>query len=142
MRIGFFPRPVYCWAGAGVCTADSASVCKRTGCCGNRCLLSAYNLFYVSHDCISFLMSFNSRAIHNLKVPTLASVLAITVNTVLNYGLIFGNFHLPRLGVEGAAIATLTARFVEMLLILGYVISVKTIRWQLTVRPFADWMYH
>ena len=69
----------------------------------------------------SFLMSFNSRAIHNLKVPTLASVLAITVNTVLNYGLIFGNFHLPRLGVEGAAIATLTARFVEMLLILGYV---------------------
>ena len=84
----------------------------------------------------SFLMSFNSRAIHNLKVPTLASVLAITVNTVLNYGLIFGNFHLPRLGVEGAAIATLTARFVEML------ISVKTIRWQLTVRPFADWMYH
>ena len=50
----------------------------------------------------SFLMSFNSRAIHNLKVPTLASVLAITVNTVLNYGLIFGNFHLPRLGVEGS----------------------------------------
>ena len=69
----------------------------------------------------SFLMSFNSRAIHNLKVPTLASVLAITINTVLNYGLIFGNLHLPRLGVEGAAIATLTARFVEMLLILGYV---------------------
>ena len=27
---------------------------KRTGCCGNRCLLSAYNLFYVSHDCILF----------------------------------------------------------------------------------------
>ena len=30
----------------------------------------------------SFLMSFNSRAIHNLKIPTIASVLAISINTV------------------------------------------------------------
>lgn len=69
----------------------------------------------------SFLMSFNSRAIHNLKVPTMASIAAISINTFLNYGLIFGHFYLPRLEVEGAAIATLTARFVEMLLIMGYV---------------------
>lgn len=69
----------------------------------------------------SFLMSFNSRAIHNLKVPTLASILAISINTFFNFGLIFGNFGLPKLGVEGAAIATVTARFVEMLLIMGYV---------------------
>ena len=116
-----FPRPVYCWAGAGVCTADSASVCKRTGCCGVGASYLRITCFTYLMTAFSFLMSFNSRAIHNLKVPTLASVLAITVNTVLNYGLIFGNFHLPRLGVEGAAIATLTARFVEMLLILGYV---------------------
>lgn len=69
----------------------------------------------------SFLMSFNSRAIHNLLVPTLSSVLAIVINTFLNYGLIFGHLFFPRLGVQGAAIATLTARFVEMVLILGYV---------------------
>lgn len=69
----------------------------------------------------SFLMSFNSRAIHNLKIPTLASVLAITINTFFNYCLIFGKFGFPQLGVTGAAIATTLARFVEMLLIMGYV---------------------
>lgn len=69
----------------------------------------------------SFLYSFNSRAIHNLKVPTIASILAISINTFLNYGLIFGTMGLPRLGVQGAALATLLARFVEMLFILGYV---------------------
>lgn len=69
----------------------------------------------------SFLYSFNSRAIHNLKIPTVASILAISINTFLNYALIFGTMGFPRLEVQGAAIATLTARFVEMLLILGYV---------------------
>ena len=73
----------------------------------------------------SFLMSFNSRAIHNLKIPTIASVLAISINTVLNYGLIFGNFGFPVLGVKGAAIATLTARIVELIFIMSYVYKSK-----------------
>jgi putative MATE family efflux protein len=41
------------------------------------------------------------------------SLVSITTNTILNYLLIFGNFGAPNLGVEGAAIATLIARFVE-----------------------------
>ena len=57
----------------------------------------------------SFLMSFNSRAIHNLRIPTIATIIAITINTILNYGLIYGNFYMPQLGAQGAAIATLIA---------------------------------
>ncbi len=47
------------------------------------------------------------------KAPMIASVIAILTNLVLNYILIFGNFGAPRLGVVGAAIATVVARFVE-----------------------------
>ncbi len=47
------------------------------------------------------------------KAPMIASVIAILTNLVLNYILIFGNFGAPRLGVVGAAVATVIARFVE-----------------------------
>lgn len=45
--------------------------------------------------------------------PMRAGVVAVVTNTVLNYILIFGKFGAPRLGVEGAAIATVVSRFVE-----------------------------
>lgn len=47
--------------------------------------------------------------------PMIASVIAILVNLTFNYLLIFGNFGFPKLGVAGAAIATVMARYVEML---------------------------
>lgn len=50
--------------------------------------------------------------------PMIASVIAILVNLVLNYVLIFGHFGFPRLGVTGAAIATVISRYVEMFYIL------------------------
>lgn len=55
-------------------------------------------------------------------VPMIASVSAVFVNLILNYILIFGHFGSPALGVEGAAIATVISRFVEMgiLLVWGH----------------------
>lgn len=46
-------------------------------------------------------------------VPMLAGIAAVVVNLVLNYILIYGKFGAPVLGVRGAAIATLVARFIE-----------------------------
>jgi putative MATE family efflux protein len=43
------------------------------------------------------------------------SILAILSNVVLNYLLIFGHFGFPRLGIEGAAIATLVSRSIEFI---------------------------
>lgn len=53
-------------------------------------------------------------------VPMIAGVLAVAVNLSLNYVLIFGKFGAPRLGVNGAAIATVVSRFVELAFLVGY----------------------
>ncbi len=51
-------------------------------------------------------------------IPMVASVISIAVNLVLNYLLIFGSFGFPKMGVAGAALATVIARYIEM----GYLI--------------------
>lgn len=47
-------------------------------------------------------------------LPMAASISAVCVNLLFNYLLIYGKFGFPRLGVPGAAIATVLSRFVEM----------------------------
>lgn len=52
------------------------------------------------------------------KVPMKAGVIAVFVNLVLNYLLIFGNFGFPKLGVVGAAIATVISRYVQVAVVM------------------------
>lgn len=47
-------------------------------------------------------------------LPMIATACAVLVNLVFNYFLIFGTFGFPCLGIEGAAIATVMSRFVEL----------------------------
>lgn len=54
-------------------------------------------------------------------IPMVAGVSAVVVNISLNYALIFGKFGMPKMGVAGAAIATVISRFVEMLVVAGWV---------------------
>ncbi len=60
------------------------------------------------------------RSIGETKLPLIASAVAVITNTSLNYCLIFGNFGFPRLGVSGAAVATLIARCLELAIILYF----------------------
>ncbi len=53
-------------------------------------------------------------------VPMIAGVMAVAVNLSLNYVLIFGKMGVPRLGVNGAAIATVISRFVELGILVAY----------------------
>lgn len=52
--------------------------------------------------------------------PMKAGITAVFVNLILNYILIYGKLGFPVLGVEGAAIATTIARFVELAIIAGW----------------------
>lgn len=56
------------------------------------------------------------RSIGVTKVQMYIGILSVAINTSLNYVLIFGHYGFPALGVEGAAIATLVARIVEMVI--------------------------
>lgn len=58
-------------------------------------------------------------------VPMIGTILSLLCNLLLNYCLIFGNMGMPRLGVNGAAIATVIARIIEFLFIVGYTYSKK-----------------
>jgi len=60
------------------------------------------------------------RALGNTGVPLLMAALAVSLNIVLNYILIFGHWGMPALGVEGAAWATLISRMVQLLAMLTW----------------------
>ena len=53
-------------------------------------------------------------------LPMKAGIVAIFVNLVGNYLLIFGHLGLPAMGVEGAAWATVISRYVECAIIVGW----------------------
>lgn len=83
---------------------------------------------YLSIVCISYVftaLTFNfataSRCVEKTMVPMAVSGIALLVNTFLNWIFIFGNLGFPALGVRGAAIATVIARVLETLLLLGYI---------------------
>ena len=53
-------------------------------------------------------------------VPMVGGITAVLVNLGLNYVLIFGHFGAPAMGVEGAALATVISRFVELAIVAGW----------------------
>ncbi len=53
-------------------------------------------------------------------VPMVAGFIATGTNLVLNYLLIFGKLGLPAMGVQGAALATVISRYVEMIIVMAW----------------------
>ena len=57
----------------------------------------------------------------SMTLPAMyATVFSNFINILLNYILIFGKFGFPSLGIEGAAIGTLIARFSSLIFIVSY----------------------
>lgn len=52
------------------------------------------------------------------KVPMFGAMSAVGVNLILDYGLIFGKLGLPKMGVAGAALATVIAKSIEAVVII------------------------
>ncbi len=93
-------------------TAEAAAASLSTG--------KAYlNVMLVGLIPFSILQSYGSTLRETGKTvpPMVAGVVAVFVNLVLNYILIFGHFGAPKLGAVGAAIATVISRFAELLVI-------------------------
>ena len=84
-----------------------------------RIVCWTYLLFAVSNSLMYALQS-----VETAIIGTIMSISTICINICLNYCLIYGHFGAPELGIEGAAIATLCSRFVELVIILVYVLAV------------------
>jgi putative MATE family efflux protein len=76
---------------------------------------------------ISFAFSIALRTTGRPRVPLKVSIISFAVNTGLNYIFIFGKLGMPAMGIRGAALGTLIARIVEILLIVYAIYGTKSI---------------
>lgn len=67
---------------------------------------------------LTYLLSNVLRGTERVRLPLYVSIVTTIANAFADYGLIFGAFGLPRLGVEGAAIATCISSWLGPILIL------------------------
>ena len=66
---------------------------------------------------LSFAYAGTLRETGEARVPMIAGITAVLVNLAGNYILIFGHFGAPKLGVVGAAVATVLSRYVELVIV-------------------------
>lgn len=76
---------------------------------------------------ISFAFSIALRTTGRPRVPLKVSIISFLVNTGLNYIFIFGKLGMPAMGIRGAALGTLVARIVEILLIVYAIYGTRNI---------------
>lgn len=71
--------------------------------------------------CVTQILLATLRSTEVVKIAFYLSLSTLCVNCGINWMLIYGNLGMPRLGVQGAAIGTLTARAIETIIILCYI---------------------
>jgi putative MATE family efflux protein len=86
--------------------------------------------------CVEQVYSSTLRECGETKVPMKAGVAAVLVNLALNYLLIFGSLGFPKLGVEGAAVATVISRLVQLSIVVFWAHRHQT------AMPFLEGVYH
>ena len=75
---------------------------------------------------VNFSFGFTLRSIERAKLPMFVNGLALGLDLLLNYSLIFGYFGFPALGVKGAALGTCVAKWCESFLLVFFVYRLDT----------------
>ncbi|MBR2806517.1 MAG: MATE family efflux transporter [Oscillospiraceae bacterium] len=110
----------------GLFTEDATSIAN--GVTYLRIVCFSYVFFCMTQSLIACM-----RSIGNAKIGTVVSLISLFINVGLNYSLINGKFGFPKLGIRGAAVATLIARMAESAIIAVFVF-VKDKDLRLTVK--------
>lgn len=119
----------------GLLSSDAAVIAQ--GRAYFQIICFSYMIFTVTNILVASL-----RSVGAVKIGYVISFSTLCVNVTLNFLLIYGNFGCPELGVRGAAIATLTSRCVELLIVLYY-LKYRERRLNLTLKKllFIDGSY-
>lgn len=92
-----------------------------------RIMKYSYLIFALTHILLAVL-----RSVETVKIGFWVSLSTLIVNGGLNFLLIEGHLGFPRLGVTGAAIATLSARVMELVVVLAYLLCLdKKLRFRI-----------
>lgn len=96
----------------------------------------------LSYVCCAFTMMYVA-AYRSMEQPRLGMYILVTsmlLNTFLNWVFIFGKLGAPAMGVRGAAVATLIARMLELVIVAVHMANSKVfrIRFRLLLRPERD----
>ncbi|MBR5453749.1 MAG: polysaccharide biosynthesis C-terminal domain-containing protein, partial [Clostridia bacterium] len=70
---------------------------------------------------VTQLLIYMLRSVETVRIGLITSVITLVINVCLNYIFIFGNFGMPRMGAQGAAVATLISRGIELTVVVVYV---------------------
>jgi putative MATE family efflux protein len=68
---------------------------------------------------MSFVFTLTLRSVEKVRLAMVTTIIALCINITLNYFLIFGAGPFPAMGVAGAAIATVIARYSEMIILVS-----------------------
>jgi putative MATE family efflux protein len=79
----------------------------------------SYGIFFAG---INMLFNGFYIGITRTKIITYTTILTATVNGILAYGLIFGNFGLPEMGIGGAGLASAIAEFMATVFFISYTV--------------------
>jgi putative MATE family efflux protein len=109
LLVTLFPRRIL-----SLFTGDEAVVAEGMRYIGIVCF--SYIFF-----CANGVLLASMRCVQNTKIGFLSSLTGFCVNVFLNWILIFGRLGMPVMGVAGAAVATLIARFCELCVTVFYV---------------------
>lgn len=117
----FFPEGVL-----GILTNDEALIAESAKYL--RIIAFTYPIFAVTNILIATM-----RSVETSKIGFYISISTIITNVSLNYILIFGKLGFDPMGIRGAAIATLIARILELVIVVIYVTGFdKKIKLKLT----------
>lgn len=106
--VSIFPRQM-----VGLFTTDPEIIVEGTAYI--RVIRFTYPFF-----CITTVVLATLRVTEVVRIALMLSISTLCINCGINWLLIYGHFGLPRLGVTGAAIGTLAARIVELLLLICF----------------------
>lgn len=67
------------------------------------------------------------RSTERVRIPMFINSIALIINTLLGYLLIFGNFNFPKMGALGAATANVTARSIEIIVLITILFTTNSI---------------